>query len=173
MPNRRGERPIPVRLFQKHDARVAYTLYDVGNSGRSRAANYVDASRGRERAGAVMTTETKQGSDAYEKLLAYGRDRGCQPDASTHHETCGGTEPCGTGAGDDSANNEPLPDKWPTDADDNQRTNTFDLVPYIPALNSVAPGPPYKARLDLNASGDINTFDVVPFISLLNKVCTP
>ncbi len=92
---------------------------------------------------------------------------------STTTETFVGTDPFGQCAADDAANNEPLPDKWPTDADDNQQTNVFDVVPYIPALNSVAPGPPYFARLDLDASGDISVFDLVPFISRLNKVCTP
>ena len=56
---------------------------------------------------------------------------------------------------------------------DDQIVNTFDVVPYIAALNSVAPNPPYFARLDLNASGDINTFDLVPFIQLLNEACLP
>ena len=36
-----------------------------------------------------MTTETKQGSDAYEKLLDYGRDRGYKLDWMTYHETFG------------------------------------------------------------------------------------
>ena len=51
--------------------------------------------------------------------------------------------------------------------------NTFDVAPFITPLNSVAPGPPYTARLDLNMSGNINAFDVVPFIQLLNKACLP
>ncbi|MCH7617026.1 MAG: hypothetical protein IIB18_04090 [Chloroflexi bacterium] len=57
--------------------------------------------------------------------------------------------------------------------DDDQYVNVFDVTPYIPALNSVAPGPPYLARLDLDLSGNINVFDMVPFIQLLNKPCTP
>ena len=56
---------------------------------------------------------------------------------------------------------------------DSQQVNTFDVVPYIPALNSTAPGPPYTVRLDLNMSGNINTFDVVPFIPLLGTTCLP
>ena len=36
-----------------------------------------------------MTTETKQGSDAYQKLLDYGRDRGYKLDWMTYHETFG------------------------------------------------------------------------------------
>ena len=69
-------------------------------------------------------------------------------------------------------NDEPY-DSWPVDMNDDQTVNTFDVVPYIPALNSVAPGPPYSARLDLNADGGITTFDVVPFITALNTQCSP
>ena len=78
-------------------------------------------------------------------------------------------DPCANSA----ASNDEADDRWPADTNDNQFINTFDVVPYIPALNSVAPGPPYTTRLDLNASGSINTFDVVPFIQLLNKPCAP
>ena len=72
-----------------------------------------------------------------------------------------------------AAANDEADDRWPADTNDNQIVNTFDVVPYIAALNSVAPNPPYFARLDLNASGDINTFDLVPFIQLLNEACLP
>jgi len=65
------------------------------------------------------------------------------------------------------------PDAWPVDTDDNQFINVFDVVPFIPALSSVAPGPPYTVRLDLNTNGEINVFDVVPFIPLLNTQCSP
>ena len=73
-----------------------------------------------------------------------------------------------TAAADDEAD-----DRWPADTNDNQFVNVFDVVPYIAALNSVAPGPPYIVRLDLNMNGAINVFDVVPFIQLLNKACLP
>ena len=69
--------------------------------------------------------------------------------------------------------NDEADDRWPADTNDNQFVNVFDVVPYIAALNSVAPGPPYTARLDLDMSGDINVFDVVPFIQLLNEAGTP
>ena len=72
-----------------------------------------------------------------------------------------------------TANDEPLPDKWPVDFNDDQFVNLFDLIPYIGALNTVAPGPPYSVRLDLNASGDINLFDLIPFITFLNEGCSP
>ncbi len=91
----------------------------------------------------------------------------------TTTETFVGTGPFGQCAADDTANNEDLPDKWPADMNDNQLVNLFDVVPYIAALNSVAPNPPYFARLDLNASGNINLFDLLPFIPVLNKACSP
>ena len=79
------------------------------------------------------------------------------------------TDSCAnTAAEDDEAD-----DRWPADTNDNQFVNTFDVAPFVAPLNSVAPGPPYTARLDLNMSGNINAFDVVPFIQLLNKACLP
>jgi len=83
----------------------------------------------------------------------------------------------GTDSTDSCANtataNDEADDRWPADTNDNQFVNTFDVVPYIAALNSTPPGPPYTVRLDLNMSNSINTFDVVPFIQLLNKACLP
>jgi len=64
-------------------------------------------------------------------------------------------------------------DRWLVDTNDDQGINTFDVVPYIAALNSVSPSPPFTRRLDLNANGNINTFDLVPFILVLNTVCSP
>ena len=83
-----------------------------------------------------------------------------------------GTDPNDSCANTAIANDE-ADDRWPADTNDNQFVNVFDVVPYIDALNSVAPNPPYFARLDLNMSGNINVFDVVPFIQLLNEACLP
>jgi len=83
----------------------------------------------------------------------------------------------GTDSADSCANtatpNDEAVDKQPMDTNDDQSVNTFDVVPFIPALNSVAPEPAYTVRLDLNASGSINTFDIVPFIQELNTTCSP
>ncbi len=91
----------------------------------------------------------------------------------TTAETFLGTDPLAQCSADSISNNEPTPDKWPVDHTDNQKVNILDLVPYIAALNSTAPGPPYTVRLDLNMNGSINLFDLVPFIAVLNKTCTP
>jgi hypothetical protein len=40
-------------------------------------------------------------------------------------------------------------------------------------LNTVAPGPPYTVRLDMNGDGRINTLDVGRFVPFLNRVCAP
>ena len=83
-----------------------------------------------------------------------------------------GTDPNDPCANTVGANDE-ADDRWPADTNDNQTINVFDVVPYIAALNSVAPNPPYFARLDLNMNAAINVFDIVPFIQLLNKLCSP
>ena len=69
-------------------------------------------------------------------------------------------------------NDEPPPDRWPTDFNDNQISNTIDVGQFVPRLNSTAPGPPYNVRFDFNASNNINTIDVGRFVQLLNKTCS-
>ena len=93
---------------------------------------------------------------------------------STTTETFVGTDPFEQCSADNTANNEPLPDKWPSDMNDNQRTNTLDVAFYVGNLNSqpVPGGPPYLVRLDLTTNGVVNTLDIAPFVQLLNEVCT-
>ena len=69
-------------------------------------------------------------------------------------------------------NNEPPPDRWPTDFNDSQSTNTIDVGAFVPVLNEAAPGPPYQQRFDFNGNGVINTVDVGRFVPLLNKTCS-
>ena len=82
-----------------------------------------------------------------------------------------GTDPFDSCAEDTGANNEPPPDAWPVDMNDDSKITTFDVVPYIGNLNTFAPGPPYTARLDLTTDGIISVFDVVPFVPLLKRPC--
>jgi hypothetical protein len=70
------------------------------------------------------------------------------------------------------ANDEPPPDVWPADFNDNQRVNTVDVGFFVPKLNS-PPNPGYDVRYDFNGNGTINTVDVGRFVPLLNKNCTP
>ena len=43
----------------------------------------------------------------------------------------------------------------------------FDLVPFIPILNTDAP------RYDFNMSGFVDVFDLIPYITTLNTICVP
>ena len=86
-------------------------------------------------------------------------------------ETYFGTDPAFACSANTGRNNEPI-NYWPLDLTDNQRVNTFDVVPFIAAMNfyvgeraAAVPG------LDFKNDGHIDTFDVVPFISVLNKTC--
>ena len=47
------------------------------------------------------------------------------------------------------------------------------MIGFIPVFNTVAPGPPYDPRYDLNASGGITLADVVMYIPVFNMTCTP
>ena len=91
---------------------------------------------------------------------------------TTTIESFVGTDPLDACAADSGSNNEPPPDQWPVDMNDNQRANTLDVAFYVGKLNSFAPGPPYTARLDLTTNGVVNTLDLAPFVPLLNKVCS-
>jgi hypothetical protein len=68
---------------------------------------------------------------------------------------------------------EPLPDAWPPDINDNQLVNGSDILAYNSSFGSSAPGPPYTARLDLNASGLINGADILQFNPFFGKRCKP
>ncbi len=69
------------------------------------------------------------------------------------------------GAGDEH------PDSWPTDNDDNRRTNLGDVSRLGPSYNSVGPNPPYNARFDLNADARVNLSDASTFGPYYNKPC--
>jgi len=88
-------------------------------------------------------------------------------------ETYFGTDPVFACSADSGANNEPM-SHWPLDPSDNRFVNTFDIIPFIVALNHHIgeQGMPFPIRqLDFNLDGFINTFDVVPYITTLNKTC--
>ncbi len=80
-----------------------------------------------------------------------------------------GTDPNDSCANTVTPGDENPDDKWPIDFTDDQFVNSFDLIPYIGALNTVGP-----VRLDMAPSaGFINTFDLIPFIGNLNQPCLP
>ena len=88
-------------------------------------------------------------------------------------ETFVGTDP-NDGCANTAAFNDEADDRWPTDNNDNQTTNTLDVAFYVGNLNSqpVPGGPPYLVRLDLTLNGVVNTLDIAKYVPLLNEVCT-
>jgi hypothetical protein len=91
---------------------------------------------------------------------------------TTAHETFVGTTATQQCAANTGVNNEPPPDRWPTDFNDSQSTNTIDVGFFVPVLNKSAPGPPYSQRFDFNGNGTINSIDVGRFVPVLNKSCS-
>lgn len=71
-----------------------------------------------------------------------------------------------------TANDEPLPDAWPVDFNDNQYVNGQEWLTFSPLFGSAAPGPPYSARFDLNADGMINGSDLLQLNPFFGKRCT-
>jgi glucose/arabinose dehydrogenase len=70
-------------------------------------------------------------------------------------------------------NDEPLPDAWPVDFNDNRLPNGADILSYNSRFgSSAAGGPPYDVRWDLNASGLINGADILQFNIFFGKFCT-
>jgi hypothetical protein len=76
-------------------------------------------------------------------------------------------------------NDEPLPDAWPMDFNDDQKVDLSDVLHYSPVFNTTQGGPPglgggsYAVRYDLNGDGKINLSDILHFPPFFNKSCTP
>jgi hypothetical protein len=82
-----------------------------------------------------------------------------------------GTEAAQHCAATSAPNDEPLPDAWPVDFNDDQRANISDVTRFSSKFNSMAPGPPYDVRFDFNSDGRINISDVTRFSQFFNKSC--
>ena len=76
--------------------------------------------------------------------------------------------PC---ASDPAPNNEPSPDAWPVDVNDNQLANTVDVGFFLARLNAAEGELLYAPRYDLNHNGVINTNDIGRFVPFLNEEC--
>ena len=87
-------------------------------------------------------------------------------------ESFAGTLPADGCAATTAANDEPPPDTWPVDANDDRAANIVDVLQYVGKLNYIAPDPLYVQRLDLNADDGVTLVDVLKFIPFLNRVCT-
>jgi hypothetical protein len=73
-----------------------------------------------------------------------------------------------------AASDEPLPDAWPVDFNDNQLVNGADWLSFNSRFgSSAAVGPPYDVRWDLNASGIINGADILQLNPFFGKRCSP
>jgi lysophospholipase L1-like esterase len=72
---------------------------------------------------------------------------------------------------------EPDPDAWPVDFNDDQLSNGQDILKFNPRFGTVAPGGPgsnqYSVRFDLNGDGIINGQDILRFNNYFGKFCSP
>ncbi|MDO8616994.1 MAG: hypothetical protein Q7T33_14895 [Dehalococcoidia bacterium] len=80
-----------------------------------------------------------------------------------------GTDPDDGCAATNAPNNEPLPDAWPVDNNDDRKAGLADILAYIPVYGqNVPPGPP---RYDINEDGKIGLADILVFIPFFNLTC--
>jgi hypothetical protein len=84
-----------------------------------------------------------------------------------------GTDPTLPCAATSVRNDEPLPDRWPVDLDDNQLINGSDLLMFAPAFGGITPDPRYNARFDLNQDNKINGSDLLEIAPFFGKGCSP
>ena len=92
-----------------------------------------------------------------------------------------GTDPNDKCAANSGTNNEPLPDAWPVDFNDNQIVNVGDVVSFNPSFGQSTGNPPVNfagtltpiARWDLNASGIVNVSDVLQLNAFFGTRCDP
>jgi uncharacterized protein YkwD len=82
-----------------------------------------------------------------------------------------GTLPAAPCANTAAQNDEPPPDTWPVDFNNDQRATTQDVLKYIPVLNTSPPDPAYDVRFDLNGDNKVTTQDVLKFMGFLNTRC--
>jgi hypothetical protein len=84
-----------------------------------------------------------------------------------------GTDPAAKCAASSTANNEPLPDAWPFDFNDDQKANILDVSTFSSHFNKNSPDPNYAVRWDFNADSRVNILDISQFSALFNKSCFP
>jgi glucose/arabinose dehydrogenase len=83
-----------------------------------------------------------------------------------------GTDPLDRCMNMAGANNEPPPDAWPPDFNDDQLVNGSDWLSFNNKFASRPPGPPYDVRWDLNMNGLINGADILHLNAYFAKRCT-
>jgi len=88
-------------------------------------------------------------------------------------ETFLGTDLAGHCAATPVRNDEPPPDAWPPDFDNNQLVNGQDLLMFAPHFGVFSTDPRYNVRFDLSGDGTINGVDLLKLAPFFGKMCTP
>jgi hypothetical protein len=103
-------------------------------------------------------------------VLGTGGDSDCDRFTNTREQYLG-TNPTQHCAANTGANNEPAPDHWPLDLNDNRTANTLDVGQFVFVLNETT-AQAGSTRLDFNGNGTINTLDVGAYVFVLNRSCS-
>ncbi len=74
-------------------------------------------------------------------------------------------------AADNIHDNEPPPDAWPVDFNDDQLVSGGDFLAFAPVFGGISPDSRYKARFDLNGDGRISGGDFLVFAPFFGKRC--
>ena len=82
-----------------------------------------------------------------------------------------GTDPSHHCAADNIQDNEPPPDRWPVDFNDDQLVSGGDFLVFAPVYGGISPDPRYNARFDLNGDGRISGGDFLVFSPFFGKRC--
>lgn len=83
-----------------------------------------------------------------------------------------GTLPATKCASTATPNDEPLPDAWPPDFDDNQLAGLNDITKFGAVFNAIGPNPPYSSRYDFNGDVKITLTDITQYAPFFNEHCT-
>jgi parallel beta-helix repeat protein len=101
-----------------------------------------------------------------------GDDDGDSDGFSEIAETFIGTEPQAGCAETATANDEPGPDAWPLDSNDDQIVDPSDSLAAKPYMNKTSPDAGYDPRFDLHGQdGTINLFDMLPYKRFFLQSC--
>jgi hypothetical protein len=68
-------------------------------------------------------------------------------------------------------NDEPLPDAWPVDFNDDQAATSSDILHFSPVFNTEVV-PVVTNRFDLNGDSKITSSDILKFSPFFNELCT-
>jgi hypothetical protein len=83
-----------------------------------------------------------------------------------------GTDPASDCAATPARNDEPPPDAWPVDFDNNQYVNGSDILTFALVFGKHPGDQGYNARFDLNNDNTINGTDFLKMAPFFGKRCT-